>query len=35
MTAAIALPAVLDIQVADALRAQVLAARGGPLTLDG
>ena len=35
MAAAIALPAVLDIQVADALRAQLLSARGGPLILDG
>ncbi len=34
MSAAIVLPAVLDIQQAAALRAQLLAARGGPVTLD-
>jgi chemotaxis protein CheX len=35
MHAAIVLPAVLDIQSAEALRVQLLGARGGPLTLDG
>ena len=35
MTAALALPAVLDIQAAEALRVQLLGARGRPLTLDG
>ena len=35
MTAALALPAVLDIQAAEALRVQLLGARGRPLSLDG
>lgn len=35
MSAVIALPAVLDIQSAETLRAQLLGARGRPLTLDG
>lgn len=35
MQAVIALPAVLDIQSAEALRVQVLGARGRPLTIDG
>ena len=35
MQAAIALPAVLDIQSAEALRVQLLGARGRPLTIDG
>lgn len=35
MTDVLALPAVLDIQSAEALRAQLLGARGRPLTIDG
>lgn len=35
MAGVLALPAVLDIQAAEALRAQLLDARGEPLTLDG
>jgi len=34
MTAALALPAVLDIQAAEPLRVQLLGARGRSLTLD-
>lgn len=35
MEGALVLPAVLDIQAAEALRVQLLDARGGPLALDG
>ncbi|MDY6923128.1 MAG: STAS domain-containing protein [Pseudomonadota bacterium] len=35
MTAALTLPAVLDIQSAEALRAQLLEHRGQPLAVDG
>ena len=35
MSAVLALPAVLDIQSAEALRVQLLASRGQSLTLDG
>jgi chemotaxis protein CheX len=35
MTAALALPAILDIQQAEPLRAELLARRGQPLVIDG
>lgn len=35
MTDVLVLPAVLDIQSAEALRVQLLGARGRPLTIDG
>ena len=35
MPSVVALPAVLDIQAAEALRGQLLGARGQPLTIDG
>lgn len=35
MPAVVALPAILDIQAAEALRVQLLGARGQPLTIDG
>lgn len=34
MSAAISLPAVLDLRAAEPLKAQILAVRGQPLTLD-